>query len=114
LRDGACVILSGDLDTTGSGPIIDLFGGPARLPHGAVKLALMTGAPLLRADGWREDMADPARYRVRVSPPVAVEGSARSRADVRAGVEKLKTEIERSIAARPEQWLAFRQVWLVP
>jgi phosphatidylinositol dimannoside acyltransferase len=114
LRDGWHVIIAGDLDTTGTGITVDLFGRPARMPVGPVKLALLTGASLVVAESWREDMDDPERFSARLSPPLTITGSGADPAAVRAGVEQVAGRIEKQIADRPEQWLAFRDVWEEP
>jgi phosphatidylinositol dimannoside acyltransferase len=107
LREGWNLILAGDFDSTGTGTVVEFFGRPARMPHGAVKLALRTGAPLLVVEGWRDSMDDPAGFSVRVSPPLQLDG-----ADLRSGLDQVMRLLERTVASRPEQWLAFRQVWL--
>jgi phosphatidylinositol dimannoside acyltransferase len=107
LRDGWNVILAGDFDSTGTGTVVNFFGRPARMPHGAVKLALRTGAPLMVAQGWRDDMMQPDQFSVRLSPPLQFDG-----ADLHAGMAQLMSVLEQAVASRPEQWLAFRKVWL--
>jgi phosphatidylinositol dimannoside acyltransferase len=112
LRSGCHVIIAGDLDTTGTGTIVKFFGRPMRAPLGVGRLALRTGAPVLVAAGWREDMARPDRFRLHISPPLPLQGSAGDAADVRAAVQTVVSVLEEQVAARPEQWLAFREVWV--
>lgn len=111
LRAGWHVIISGDLDTTGTGTTVQFFGRPMRAPVGACRLAMSTGAPVLIAAGWREDMSRPHRIRARLSPPLALRGSARAPADVHAAVQHVVSVLAEQVAAHPEQWLAFREVW---
>jgi lauroyl/myristoyl acyltransferase len=111
LHAGCHVIIAGDLDTTGTGVTVEFFGRPMRAPLGACRLALSTGAPVLIAAGWREDMDRPHRFRARISPPLPLRGSARVTAEVRAAVQDVVTALEEQVAAHPEQWLAFRDVW---
>ena len=111
LRSGSNLLIAGDFDSTGSGIVVDYFGRPAQMPCGAVKLALRTGAPLLVAEGWRERLDEPQRFRARLRGPFELTGSANRPEDVRAGVARLVRVLEEGVAARPEQWLAFRRVW---
>jgi phosphatidylinositol dimannoside acyltransferase len=112
LRNGCHVILAGDLDTTGTGTIVEFFGRPMRAPLGVGRLALRTGAPVVVAAGWREDMGRPDRFRLRISPPLPLKGAAGDAEDVRAAVQTVVSALEEQVAARPEQWLAFRKVWV--
>jgi KDO2-lipid IV(A) lauroyltransferase len=111
LQAGWNVIIAGDLDSTGTGIEVDFFGHRARMPQGAVRLALLTGAPLLVISSRRVDPRRPERFLARVDPPLALAGSGWSPDDVRAGVETLVARLEEIITERPEQWLAFRPVW---
>lgn len=111
LREGAHVAIAADLDTTGTGIVVDLLGRPARVPTGPVRLSLLTGAPLVVAEAWRTDPTRPGRFQSRVGQPLALEGSATDQAAVRAGVEQVIRCIEKQIVEHPEQWLAFRDVW---
>ncbi len=112
LRAGCHMIIAGDLDTTGTGATVTFFGRPMRAPSGVGRLALRTGAPVLVATGWREDMGRPYRLRLRISPPLPLKGSSADPEDVHAAVQTVVSALEEQVAARPEQWLAFREVWV--
>jgi len=121
LDQGWNLILAGDFDSTGSGILVDFFGAPARMPDGAVRLALRTGAPLLIGYGWREP-ADPChpgnhrrferpRYRGCILPPVQLTSTGDSKADARRGVQEVVRILEPIIASHLDQWLAFHPFW---
>jgi phosphatidylinositol dimannoside acyltransferase len=112
LRSGCHMIIAGDLDTTGTGTTVTFFGRPMRAPLGVGRLALRTGAPVLVATGWREDMSRPHRLRLRISPPLPLKGSSADTEDVQAAVQTVVSALQEQVAARPEQWLAFREVWV--
>jgi len=121
LKQGWNLVVAGDFDSTGSGILVDFFGAPARMPDGAVRLALHTGAPLLIGFGWRETSwpartsrwRNPARprYHVRILPPVELARTDNARADARRGVEEVIKRMEPIIAAHLDQWLAFHHFW---
>ena len=65
LRDNGIVCLMADRDLTRSGVQVDFFGEPTRMPAGAAKLAIETGAALLPThcyntrDSWVFDVSGP-------------------------------------------------------
>lgn len=111
LRSGSHVILASDYDSTGGGVVVPLFGRPTRMPVGAVRLALSTGAPLLVVEGWRDRADDPRHFRARVRGPVTLMRSNDREGDVLAGVATLAAMLEQHVVAHPGQWLAFRKIW---
>lgn len=111
LRAGCHIILACDYDTTGRGILVEVFGRPVRLPIGAVRLAVGTGAALLWVEGWRDRMDDPSHVCARVVGPIDLTRTGRREEDVRAGVEALARLMERQVTEHPDQWLAFRDMW---
>ena len=118
LKQNWIVLVAGDRDKTNSGIVVDFFGLPARLPDGAVQLALRTGAPLFMAYGWREAKKNggflwtsPPTFQARVFP-IPLERSGDFKHDVRNGVEQLVQHLEEIIAEFPDQWRAFERIWL--
>ncbi len=121
LRDGWSLILAGDLDSTGSGIVVDFFGAPARMPDGAVRLSRATGAPVIVAYGWRVP-TDPVRasrgqrwvrprHYLRILSPIQPARTTDARADSRCGVEELITTLEPLITSHLDQWLAVHPFW---
>jgi KDO2-lipid IV(A) lauroyltransferase len=113
-RQGWSIVLAGDLDSTHSGVVAQFFGAPARMPDGAVRLALRTGAPLLLVYGCREPGWGPgnrARFRLCITPPVPLVRTGDAQADIRLGVQTLAGRLEALIAAHVDQWLAIHPIW---
>ncbi len=108
LRGGGLVALLADRDIGGTGEPIAFFGAPAKLPLGPVLLALRTGAPLVPAFGRR--LRDNRLY-VTVKEPVYLERTRDLRADLRAGLAVLARILEEGIAAAPDQWVVFDDLW---
>lgn len=111
IEDGCSIIAAVDLDTTHHGFIVDFFGHPARIPSGAVKLAMRTGSPFVLANCWRtEPDVDPRPFDAELIP-IDLPGDALREADVRANVETVVRHVEDLIRAHPDQWLAFHKRW---
>lgn len=108
LRKNGIVGLVGDRDITESGICVPFFGEEARMPDGAVQLALRTGAPLLVAYSHR--LPD-NRFRAIGRPALHLERTDDFDADVRAGVEAMLREMERFIGEAPEQWVVSVPLW---
>lgn len=108
LKQDGIVGLAGDRDATNSGRAMDFFGSPARLPDGAVRLALRTGAPLIPAFALR--LADNSCL-VQIEPPLELPRTGDEDADLRAGMELAIAVMERYISQHPEQWLLAQPVW---
>jgi KDO2-lipid IV(A) lauroyltransferase len=108
LRRGEVVGLAADRDITASGQWIDLFGAPARLPDGHVRLALRTGAPLLCAFSQRRR---DNRFSAHILPPLRLNRTGDEEADVVAAMRQVVSAMERAIAQRPEQWYITHAVW---
>lgn len=109
IRAGKVVGLAYDRDITESGQVVDFFGASARLPDGAVQLAFKYGSPVIVGFAVR----DPDnRVRVIVEPPIEFERTGNLGRDLRAGVRKIASVMERYFRQYPDQWLMFQKVWV--
>ena len=111
LRRGGMLALLADRDVLGGGQPLPFFGEPARLPTGAVDLALRTNAELVV--GFVRRGAG-GRVRVRIESPLELQRSGDRAADTAAGMEQLLRALERGIRASPEQWFVLHPVWERP
>ena len=93
----------------GSGVLADVFGAPARLPDGAVRLAPRTGAPLVLGFCRRKDRA-PGHYIIRLQR-VALPNGRRGQEAIREGLAHIIPYIEEAIAQSPEQWVMSVPLW---
>jgi phosphatidylinositol dimannoside acyltransferase len=103
LRDNRLVCLMADRDLTRAGLQVDFFGEPTRMPAGAAKLALETGAALLPAHCWYK----PDGWRVDIHPPLDT-----SSEDVGVITQALADRFARGIAAHPADWHMMQPQWL--
>jgi lauroyl/myristoyl acyltransferase len=108
LRRGEVVAIGGDRDITGSGIVVDFFGAPARLPDGAVQLALRTGANLLTCFALRQPDNSSV---LEVEPLMQLEETGDFEHDVLVNVRKVAARMEDWIGRYPGQWLVLYPIW---
>ncbi len=108
LRRNEVVGLIVDRDITDSGIVVDFFGAPARLPDGYAQLALRTGAPIVV--GFSRRLPDNT-FVINLEPPLELEDTGNREHDVRVGVEKVVSILERYIGEYPEQWVMSVPIW---
>lgn len=105
LRDGGAVALQVDrTPKTVRARQVTLFGSRGRIPEGPLRLAALTGAPIVPVFVARTGHR---RYEVVVSPPIRLERSAGG-ADLDAAAQELAARLEEFVRARPTQWFHFR------
>ena len=83
---------------------VTMFGREARMPEGPLRLAMLTGAPLVPAFVSRTGHRG---YEVSVRPPVHVARAATD-ADIDRAAQQIALELERFARANPTQWFHFR------
>jgi phosphatidylinositol dimannoside acyltransferase len=108
LRDGKVVALVADRDLGGRGVPVTMFGREVTLPAGPAALALRTGAAVLPAAVYQEGRG---RWRARTRGVIDFHPSGDQRADTVALTRLLAAELERLIAAAPEQWHVLVPFW---
>ncbi|TNC26450.1 phosphatidylinositol mannoside acyltransferase [Amycolatopsis alkalitolerans] len=103
LRENKVVCLVGDRDLAGSGVPVEFFGERTRMPPGAARLALSTGAALLPVGVWFTDDGWAARIhpRIRVTARAEIPAAVQAMADIFAG----------DIAAHPADWHMLQKLW---
>lgn len=108
LRQGEIVGLACDRDLQGNGLELPFFGEEARLPAGAIYLALKTGAPIVPAFVVRER---DNTFTAFVEEPLDIEGAGDEEEVVRRGARQMASLLEKYISRYPEQWLVFEPIW---
>jgi KDO2-lipid IV(A) lauroyltransferase len=104
LRRNEIVALQGDRPTRGPSDVpMPFFGAPAIFPLGPFRLAAASGAPVLPVFSV---FAEEDRYRIYVEAPIGVDRGGKE-----AGLAQLVAILERYLAAFPDQWFAFYDVW---
>lgn len=103
LAEGGIVCLPGERDLRRTGVPVIFFGEETRMPSGAARLAVETGAPLLVAQFW---YADEDTMRVRITPPVDVSGG------VGPAVQSMADLFAEGIARHPADWHMLQPLWL--
>ena len=108
LRDNGLLAVAGDRYLGTNGTLVPFFGRPTMLPHGAVVLALRTGAPmvpvtLLSRPGGRQ--------LVELRPPLPLVDTGNLRDDLRANMRLVAAAVEETVRAAPHQWVMLDPVW---
>lgn len=109
LRDavaaGDAVVFQGDRVMPGQkGRRVPFLHGTLELPTGPVKMARLTGAPILPIFTVRQD---DGRILVIIDPPITAADDQPSTDGSDALLRKLALAIERRVAEYPDQWLMF-------
>jgi KDO2-lipid IV(A) lauroyltransferase len=105
LREGGVVALQ--IDRTPAGQRsreVTLFGVRGAIPEGPLRLAAVTGAPVVPIFAARTGHR---RYTVTVERPIWVSRSA-STSELDAAAQRLAGSLEQFVRARPTQWFHFR------
>jgi phosphatidylinositol dimannoside acyltransferase len=103
LQDNRIICLMAERDLTRKGVEVDFFGEPTRMPAGAAKLAIETGAALLPVhchntpDSWVFDVSGPRDI---------------SSGDVNVITQALADSFAVGIAAHPADWHMLQPQWL--
>ena len=107
LADNWLVALVADRDLSGRGVEVEMFGAARRVPAGPGLLSVTSGAPVVVCSAYTADDG----WFVRIEPPLEVERTGDTRADVRALSRAMAAAFERAIAARPPDWHLFQPAW---
>ncbi|MEL6985667.1 MAG: phosphatidylinositol mannoside acyltransferase, partial [Actinomycetota bacterium] len=100
------VCLVADRDIGGTGIEMDFFGERTSLPVGPALLARRTGAPLLPTAIYFR-----GRQRLAVVAEPIEAGAGRGRAENERLTRAVTDQLERMIAAAPEQWHVLEPNW---
>ncbi len=109
LRRGGLLAVLVDRDIQHRGVEVTFFGAPARIPTGAVDLALHTGAVVLPLLTRRIDLD---RFEAVIEPPFDLLGTGDEAADRRRNTERLIQRFEPYLRRDPSQWFVLQEpVW---
>ncbi len=86
---------------------INFFGSTARVPDGAARLALRTGAAVAVAAAVRRGRS----FVAYVSPLISVEPSGDRAGDAEKLTQQVMDWLEALILQHPDQWFMFRDMW---
>jgi lauroyl/myristoyl acyltransferase len=105
---GEAIGLVADRNIVGRGSLVQLFGGPVRLPVGPALLAVRSGTPLYLEAIERTKPGEWVGHTVALRAP----GGADRRTAVQAILEQEVRAFERIIGHAPEQWTTlFFPIW---
>jgi phosphatidylinositol dimannoside acyltransferase len=105
LREGGAVALQIDRVPAGlRARNVVRFGAPARVPEGPLRLAMLTGAPIVPVFAARTGHR---RYEVFVHEPIRVARAA-PEAELDSAAQSLADAMQHFVRAHPTQWFHFR------
>jgi lauroyl/myristoyl acyltransferase len=108
LERGEAVGIVADRNIVGRGTLMQLFGGPIRLPIGPAVLSVQTGAPLYLQVIER---LGPGQWLGHTIPLQPEAGAVRRQA-TRSILEQEVAAFERIVSRAPEQWTTlFFPIW---
>lgn len=107
LRDRKVFGLLADRAVTGVGERVPFFGRPALLPSVHIALGLRTGAPVVPAFSTREG----DRMYASFEPPLELPATGDHEADMRDGMTRWASVLERYVRRYVEQWTVFDRFW---
>lgn len=107
LRERKVFGLLADRAVTGVGERVPFFGRPALLPSVHIVLGLRTGAPVVPAFSTREGGSMYASF----EPPLELRATGDHDADVRDGMSRWASVLERYVRRYVEQWTVFDRFW---
>jgi KDO2-lipid IV(A) lauroyltransferase len=110
LRQNEILAILIDRPLRAEGVPVRFFGADTRVPGGAARLALRSGAPVVAAAAVRRGNG----FEAHVSPPIFVESSGDSERDVQAITQGAMNWLEALIRSHPDQWYMFRNMWPEP
>jgi KDO2-lipid IV(A) lauroyltransferase len=106
LRGGGAVAMQIDRVPPGmTGHAVQLFGRPALIPEGPLRLAQLSGAPLVPVFSARRGHR---RYSVHVHEPIRIARRAGATA-VDAAAQQIADALGQFVSTHPTQWFSFRE-----
>jgi KDO2-lipid IV(A) lauroyltransferase len=108
LKSGGLVLTGMDFPVHQDRELIEVFGRPAYLPVGPVRMALMTGAVVFMG---RCHFKSDEGYVMDATGPIEMVRTGDRRQDVFANIRRLAAILEGYVRAHPEQWMMFHPFW---
>lgn len=111
LSSGWTVFTGGDRPVQGEQASIEFFGRPSFLPVGPVRLATISGAPVVVASCHHDPGVG---YVVEFTGPIEMVRTGSRHQDIFSNARRVAAVIEGYVRAHPEQWLMFHRLWPEP
>jgi KDO2-lipid IV(A) lauroyltransferase len=110
LKAGALLAIPFDQNQIRSfGVFVDFFGVPASTTTGPVRLAKLTGAPIIPVFLVRD--GESGRHRIEVLPEVQLVWTGDREADLRVNTQRCSDVFEQMVRKHPDHWIWFHKRW---
>ncbi|MFQ5495096.1 MAG: hypothetical protein ACE5EX_06910, partial [Phycisphaerae bacterium] len=104
------VLIQGDRVMPGQrGVVVPFLGGHVLLPTGPVKLAMISGSPIIPIFSVRTRVG---RCRVVIDEPIDAGKQPGPVTGDHPAMRSIAAAIERQVSAHPEQWAVYQRAWL--
>jgi Kdo2-lipid IVA lauroyltransferase/acyltransferase len=110
LKENKILYMVSDQDGGRGGVFIDFLNKPASTPPGPAAFARKFNAPVVPAFIRREN----GKHVITIEPPLALQETANSEADVQANLVTMTKRVEEQIKKYPDEWLWFQKRWNTP
>jgi len=109
LKSGGLVLTGMDFPIPQDRELIEVFGRPAYLPVGSVRMALMTGATVFMG-GCHYEASDEG-YVLEITGPIEMVRTGDRWQTILTNTRQLAAILEGYVRAHPEQWMMFHPFW---
>ncbi len=109
LNANEVVLIQGDRVMAGQrGVPVRFFDGHVLMPTGPVKLAMVTGSPIIPVFSVRTRVG---RCRVFIDEPIDVQREPGPVSGEHPAMRRIAEAIERQVRAHPDQWAVYERAW---
>jgi len=109
LENDEVVLIQGDRVMPGQrGVVVPFLGGHVLMPTGPVKLAVLTGSPIMPVFSVRTRVG---RCRVIIDEPIFVSRETGPVDANHPALLRIAKAIERQVAGHPDQWAVYERAW---
>lgn len=102
LKRGSLLAIAGDIDYTGTGVEVELFGQKTRIPRGPLVLSRRTGAPVYPGRYLRVKEKGVLKFENVIYPEGLTEEEL---------AQKIARALEKMILDAGSQWICFERIW---
>jgi KDO2-lipid IV(A) lauroyltransferase len=109
LKNNEIVAIPTDWDSTGTAKEYNFFNHKAKLPSGAVQIALTSGAKLIPSFIIRDNKYHHCQV---ICPPVELETEGKKEELIKKNMYKIIPIIEEYVRKNIDQWFLFHDIWV--
>jgi len=109
LKNNCIVAVPSDWDPFNTAKVYDFFGHKARIPSGALQIAITSGADLIPSFIHRDGKY---HHKLMILPPIEIERNGPKEELVEKNMKKVIEVLEKFIKENISQWVLFHNIWV--